>query len=105
MRYNRVVLENISLRVSTIDTRADSRKAQATIDRLLTIQLGLMITKIQKRYIDHAVSALGYRVGKTVSQYIVYENGHFYWICPSCDITIDRDYQSYCTSCGQKLKW
>ena len=28
-----------------------------------------------------------------------------YWVCPNCRITFEREYQSYCDRCGQKLKW
>ena len=28
-----------------------------------------------------------------------------YWVCPNCKITFEREYQSYCDRCGQKLKW
>lgn len=28
-----------------------------------------------------------------------------YPVCPGCRMTIDREYQSYCDRCGQKLVW
>ena len=29
----------------------------------------------------------------------------YFPICPSCQITLERDYQAYCDRCGQKLSW
>lgn len=26
-------------------------------------------------------------------------------VCPNCTITLEREYQSYCDRCGQKLAW
>lgn len=26
-------------------------------------------------------------------------------ICPNCNITLEREYQSYCNRCGQRLSW
>lgn len=38
------------------------------------------------------------------SQY--YRNSYSYsYLCPRCDITIDREFQKYCDRCGQKLDW
>lgn len=28
-----------------------------------------------------------------------------YPVCPKCFANIDREYQNYCSSCGQKLSW
>lgn len=28
-----------------------------------------------------------------------------YCICPRCNCTFEREYQSYCDRCGQKLAW
>lgn len=28
-----------------------------------------------------------------------------YPICPRCSITLDREYQTYCDRCGQRLDW
>lgn len=28
-----------------------------------------------------------------------------YPICPTCDVPMEREYQSYCNHCGQKLGW
>lgn len=28
-----------------------------------------------------------------------------YYVCPNCNCTFEREYQSYCDRCGQKLAW
>ncbi len=28
-----------------------------------------------------------------------------YYLCPRCDVTMERDYQAYCDRCGQCLSW
>ena len=28
-----------------------------------------------------------------------------YPVCPQCEMTIEREYQSFCDRCGQKLDW
>lgn len=42
---------------------------------------------------------------KTVTEAIVFPNNNAYWICPNCKCSFEREYQSYCDRCGQRLKW
>lgn len=28
-----------------------------------------------------------------------------YYVCPRCGSSVEREYQKYCESCGQKLAW
>ena len=28
-----------------------------------------------------------------------------YPVCPRCGVSVERDFQSYCDSCGQRLDW
>ena len=49
--------------------------------------------------------SLLYRQPERVAEIIVYRNGVTVAICPKCHKAIDRDYQAFCDSCGQKLKW
>ena len=28
-----------------------------------------------------------------------------YYLCPRCDVTMERDHQAYCDRCGQGLNW
>ena len=32
-------------------------------------------------------------------------NQDFFPVCPNCGITMEREYQSFCDRCGQKLAW
>ena len=56
-----------------------------------------------------AFAAASYRRPMQVKEYILYE-GTFgeesaYYLCPRCDVTMEREYQSYCDRCGQCLSW
>ena len=50
-----------------------------------------------------------YRVPYSVNEYILYRNSYgkesVYYLCPRCDITLERDYQAFCDRCGQRLGW
>ena len=50
-----------------------------------------------------------YRRPMRVTEFILYK-GTFgtesaFYLCPRCDITLEREYQSYCDRCGQRLNW
>ena len=47
------------------------------------------------------LSAINYRISLAVKEYSTLG----YAICPRCGFVLDRDYQDYCTHCGQHLKW
>ena len=53
--------------------------------------------------------ALEYRTPKEVTSYYSYDSGIYgtmvFELCPACNNAIERTYQSYCSECGQKLKW
>ena len=47
-------------------------------------------------------------LSKSVTKILVfYESGQNlgFPVCPGCNITLDREYQSYCDRCGCKLNW
>jgi len=46
-----------------------------------------------------------YRFPLRVQRIIVYESGAAYPVCPQCECTLDREYQSFCDRCGQRLGW
>lgn len=51
---------------------------------------------------------LSYRLPKTVMEAIFfksYEGFDCYPICPTCKVSFEREFQSYCDRCGQKLDW
>ena len=46
-----------------------------------------------------------YRIKMPVREVMVFKNGDGYYICPRCDITLDREFVAYCDRCGQRLGW
>ena len=55
----------------------------------------------------HALAA--YRRMMPVREYILYPScfgtESAFFLCPRCNITMEREYQSYCDRCGQRLGW
>ena len=55
------------------------------------------------------LSIAAYRRPMMVSEYILYRDTFgaesAYFLCPRCDITMEREYQAYCDRCGQHLSW
>lgn len=58
-----------------------------------------------KRKIETPEEALTYRTPLDVTQIFVTFDDESFPICPRCGISLDREYQSYCDRCGQKLSW
>ncbi len=50
------------------------------------------------------MDAVAYRVPLPVTKVIAHTNTT-YPICPRCDLSIDREYMSFCDCCGQRLHW
>ena len=46
-----------------------------------------------------------YRVPLEITEIAVHYDRSSFPVCPRCKISIDREYQSYCDRCGQKLAW
>jgi hypothetical protein len=46
-----------------------------------------------------------YRQVMPVVEKVVWQNNCAYPICPRCDCSFERDYQSFCDRCGQRLGW
>lgn len=40
-----------------------------------------------------------------IREVMVFPNGHAYYVCPRCNITLEREFMSYCDRCGQHLGW
>lgn len=47
----------------------------------------------------------GYRLPLAVSEIRLFRNGDAFPVCPRCRVTLNREYQSYCDRCGQRLDW
>lgn len=48
---------------------------------------------------------LMYREPMIVKEIVVRKSKLSFPICPRCDCTMDREYQSFCDRCGQMLSW
>lgn len=48
---------------------------------------------------------ISYRTSMRVTECITYDNYSAYPICPKCNCTFEREYQTFCDRCGQKLSW
>ena len=50
-----------------------------------------------------------YRHPRQVREYVLYQstfgNASAFFLCPRCDLTLDREYQAFCDRCGQCLNW
>ena len=51
------------------------------------------------------VSAEEYRKPMLITHYYIDEDDQGYPLCPRCGAATRSDYQKYCASCGQRLKW
>ncbi len=51
------------------------------------------------------VEAEGFRSPMPVVEVHQFRGGGTYPVCPRCGITLEREYQSYCDRCGQRLGW
>lgn len=46
-----------------------------------------------------------YRMEFPIKEVMVFPNGYAYYVCPRCDITLEREFVAYCDCCGQHLGW
>lgn len=49
--------------------------------------------------------ALRFRRAMPVTETVSYRSGNVFPLCPQCGIPLEREYQSFCDRCGQKLDW
>lgn len=55
---------------------------------------------------DVYIIILSKSIPATVERVRYYRNkAYAYAVCPHCRNVIDRDYQNYCETCGQRLDW
>ena len=70
---------------------------------------GLRLPRLTLFLMKKLYEASSYRRPMTVREYILYQGTFFresaYFICPRCDVTMEREYQTYCDRCGQCLGW
>lgn len=63
---------------------------------------------LKKLHICTVFIELSYRIPKPVNEVLLYPSSdgfYTYPICPTCKVSFEREYQSYCDRCGQKLDW
>lgn len=46
-----------------------------------------------------------FRVPMLVTHVRLFQSDGAYPVCPQCGITMERDYQNFCSFCGQRLDW
>lgn len=86
----------------------------AYIERLLTTfdsfhdnskPAPLLILFLAKRLYHFAA----YRQPMPVREYVLYQGAFgkasVFFLCPRCNLTMEREYQSFCDRCGQCLNW
>ena len=59
-------------------------------------------------FLSRVFENFSYRTPRMVTQLRVImeicgETG--FYVCPRCDISLDREFMAYCNNCGQKLDW
>lgn len=52
-----------------------------------------------------AILELSYRHPMKVAEVRIYRDGNMYPLCPRCKGVIEREYQSFCGICGQRIDW
>lgn len=60
------------------------------------------------RFVIEILSALSYRRGMRVRELMIFTSNSMdtsFYVCPRCDITIEREFMKYCDRCGQCLDW
>lgn len=62
------------------------------------------LAKRRKYSLRLFTEAVTYRVPLPVTKVIAYAND-IYPICPRCEVSLEREYMSFCDRCGQKLGW
>lgn len=49
--------------------------------------------------------AWAFRVPMPVTQIRLFQTDGAYPVCPQCGISMEREHQSFCSRCGQRLDW
>lgn len=48
---------------------------------------------------------IGYRMELLIKEAVVFPNDFIYYVCPKCHMTLEREFMSYCSRCGQHSCW
>lgn len=54
------------------------------------------------------IALASYRFALPVTELMVFETGQrtdYYYVCPRCGVTLEREFLGYCDRCGQHLDW
>ena len=62
------------------------------------------LAKKRKLLVHLFMDAITYRVPLPVTKVIALTNTT-YPLCPRCNLSLEREYMSFCDRCGQKLNW
>lgn len=57
------------------------------------------------RMVYELMIAPTYRIPRLVKKICVYPDECLFGVCPRCGISVEREFQSFCDRCGQKLDW
>ena len=60
---------------------------------------------MQAKHKETIEEMIKYRQVMLVVEKVVWQNNCAYPICPRCGCSFERDYQSFCDRCGQRLGW
>ena len=63
-----------------------------------------ILAKKRKLLVHLFMDAITYRVPLPVTKLIALTNTT-YPLCPRCNLSLEREYMSFCDRCGQKLNW
>ena len=61
-------------------------------------------TPLRKTILDLFLAST-YRIPKSVTKIRIYRDKSAYAVCPRCNSIMEREYQLYCSHCGQHLEW
>ncbi len=62
-------------------------------------------TRMKRLHRQPESDPLSYRIPMTVTEQKVFWNRNTFYVCPKCQATLEREFQSYCDRCGQCLDW
>lgn len=101
---------NLRMEKSNRGVALKEREVQLTQEQFPLLQsYGQAAPKPIAFLLKQVYSVISYRCPITVREYIAHRDAFgfesVYYICPRCDVSLEREYQAYCDRCGQKLNW